>query len=233
MRQLRISALLAGAAQAFICYETVRTYFISPAIVFDPKGLGWLWGGINVFSSCSILIVFLALVCNPVPLRVPGALKKVSLTTIIAIALQNLPISAGNFRAIVARSRNPLQWQYHPIDQLWHVVEPLFPTAWVVLTIIFLFAASRLPRIRKEGTGTPGRHVPTVLAAALLGGTGAAAELAGATYMMMRFRLFTIPSFLQLAIDTSFVLFFLVLCRSERLTDFGARLNSRQVVPCS
>lgn len=216
MTALRAAASLAGVAQVWPCYVALHNYFVQPTIVMDERAIGWLWGGINVFASCAVFVFYVAILATSVPLRVPQLLKNVALLTAAIIGLQNVQMAAANLRAVFVRSQNALQWQYHPIVQLWYVLEPLLPTAWVVFTILFLVMAGRLPPVRSGIATGPQRRVSLVAATALLACAAAGAELIGMLYLDVRFfRLLSFSVLLQVAIDSAFLLFFALMYKAK------------------
>jgi hypothetical protein len=216
IKTLRGAALLAALAQLWPCYVALQTSFIHPSIVMDEGIIGWLWGGLSVFSSCAMFVFYVATLSSPAPMLVPPALRGVALFAAAMIGLQNAQMTVANLQAVVVRSMNPLQWKYHAMGQLWHVLQPLLPIAWVAFTIVFLVMASRL-RCEDQGVRPAAkRSVSLVTTSALLACVAAGAELIAILYMDLRFfRLLTVQLVLQVAIDVSLLLFFVLMYRAK------------------
>jgi hypothetical protein len=220
--KLRTAALLAAIAQALWGITTIWPEVIgSSQLVTDqgiPLGIVRL---INAFVPAAVLVFYTVIFLNNDQLLVPRLLKRVSFLAAVMIGIQNIGFLVGDLGAILQRSHDRLQWQYHPFYQLRNVLSPLIPLAWVVSTIFFLVAAGKLPGTLAgpQADGHSEGNAAMVKAAAALAATGAAVELGAAAYELVHFRLFSFSSVLQVAIDASLLLFLGLMCKSEVISD--------------
>lgn len=222
---LRTAALVAAIAHILVEAEVYwpAMFGNSSSLAGDPGIPLWLSFGTRAFMDLALLFVYVMVCVVASQILVPALLKTIAVWSAVAIGLQNVPFAVANIRALVFRSQDVLGWQYHPLRQLWYVLSPLVFTLWVVITILSLIGMGLRP---VNGSGSTlaaadpeGRREAALRAAGVLAALAAAGQLVGALYVVFQLRVLTFRAMLQIIIDASLAVFFVVMSRCHLNTE--------------
>ena len=215
---LRKAALLAAIAQASVGITTIWPEVVGRGRAVIDEGVPpWMAQSVEVFLFAALLNFYVVIFVNANELLVARGSKRVALWAALLIAIQNVPFTLGNLGAAVRILRNPLQWQFHPLRQCGAILLALLPSFWVVSSILVLIAIWRLSPYSSSNVdrSVSKTNTAVVRSAALVATAATVCLLSLAVYMLVHFRLWTLPSVIQIAIHISLVCFFALMCKSE------------------